>query len=278
LYVVDGAPEEYVGITIMHELVHALQDQYVNLDSLEQPTTTTTARSPRRRSSKGRRRTSRRTSWPAGREHRRATARRWESMRQTIREMQATQPVFRLAPTVIQETLLFPYINGATSFVASRRATGKLPLTDMPISTKQLMHDSAFFAKTRDVPSEVTLPSIPARWIRTDSASSGRGSTSISTRRIRTVDSRLEWLGRRPLRAGEDAERRRLVWATVWETPGDAAEFMSAIDQVMRERFNFRPRVNGERRHFETDKRVSKSTCAKYRPRPSCCTSSRRPA
>src|SRR4029079_6321334 len=37
LYVVDGAPEEYVGITIMHELVHALQDQYVNLDSLEQP-------------------------------------------------------------------------------------------------------------------------------------------------------------------------------------------------------------------------------------------------
>ena len=35
LYVVEGAPEEYVGITIMHELVHALQDQYVNLDSLE---------------------------------------------------------------------------------------------------------------------------------------------------------------------------------------------------------------------------------------------------
>ena len=35
LYVVNGAPEEYVGITIMHELIHALQDQYANLDSLE---------------------------------------------------------------------------------------------------------------------------------------------------------------------------------------------------------------------------------------------------
>ncbi|HEY6219125.1 MAG TPA: hypothetical protein VIV65_03640, partial [Gemmatimonadaceae bacterium] len=35
LYVVDGAPADYVGFTIMHELVHALQDQYVNLDSIE---------------------------------------------------------------------------------------------------------------------------------------------------------------------------------------------------------------------------------------------------
>jgi hypothetical protein len=31
---------------------------------------------------------------------------------------------------------------------------------------------------------------------------------------------------------------------------------MSAIDQVMRERFNVRPRVKGEQRHFDTDKRV----------------------
>src|SRR6185312_6337308 len=35
LYVVQGAPADYIGFTIMHELVHALQDQYVNLDSLE---------------------------------------------------------------------------------------------------------------------------------------------------------------------------------------------------------------------------------------------------
>ena len=43
---------------------------------------------------------------------------------------------------------------------------------------------------------------------------------------------------------------------TVWETPGDAAEFMSAIDDVMRARFNVRPRVTGERRHFDAPKRT----------------------
>src|SRR3954469_2215833 len=35
LYVVDGAPKDVVGITITHELVHALQDQYVSLDSVQ---------------------------------------------------------------------------------------------------------------------------------------------------------------------------------------------------------------------------------------------------
>jgi len=36
LYVVSDAPKEAVGITITHELVHALQDQYISLDSTQQ--------------------------------------------------------------------------------------------------------------------------------------------------------------------------------------------------------------------------------------------------
>ena len=35
LYVVEGADEQVVGITITHELIHALQDQYVSLDSIQ---------------------------------------------------------------------------------------------------------------------------------------------------------------------------------------------------------------------------------------------------
>src|SRR6185503_5222103 len=35
LYMVKGAPELYANTTLMHELIHALQDQYVNLDSLQ---------------------------------------------------------------------------------------------------------------------------------------------------------------------------------------------------------------------------------------------------
>ena len=34
LYVVDSSPPDITGVTIQHELVHALQDQYMNLDSI----------------------------------------------------------------------------------------------------------------------------------------------------------------------------------------------------------------------------------------------------
>ena len=49
LYVVNGADEQIVGVTITHELVHALQDQYVNLDSLQKSGTTTIGWPRRRR-------------------------------------------------------------------------------------------------------------------------------------------------------------------------------------------------------------------------------------
>ena len=35
LYIVEGSPKDAVGITVTHELVHALQDQYVSLDSVQ---------------------------------------------------------------------------------------------------------------------------------------------------------------------------------------------------------------------------------------------------
>ena len=35
LYIVSDAPREAVGITVTHELVHALQDQYISLDSTQ---------------------------------------------------------------------------------------------------------------------------------------------------------------------------------------------------------------------------------------------------
>jgi len=35
LYIVNGSPKEAVAITVTHELVHALQDQYISLDSTQ---------------------------------------------------------------------------------------------------------------------------------------------------------------------------------------------------------------------------------------------------
>jgi len=259
LYVVKDAPEDYAGLTIMHELVHALQDQYVNLDSLEQPTDNDDRSLAAQAIVEGQATYEQAYIMAGGAGNIAAQLPGgWESMRQTIREMQATQPVFASAPTVIQETLLFPYINGA-DFIRrfKAREPGKLPLTDMPISSKQLMHDSAFFTKTRDVPSEITLPSIPGV---VDQNVFGEFGTRLyiyqhTKNQDLSIRASNGWDGDRYALV-KTPGGYGLVWATVWDTPGDAAEFMSAIDQVMRERFNVRPRVKGEQRHFDTDKRV----------------------
>ena len=259
LYVVNGAPEEYAGITIMHELVHALQDQYVNLDSLQHITGDDDRAAAVQSVIEGQATYEQiylmvggsgniAAQLPGG----------WDQMRQEIRDAQKTQPVFASAPMVIQETLLFPYINGA-EFVKRYNARHKvrLPFDRMPASTKQVMHDTAFFGTPPDEASSVELPPITGM---IDQNNFGEFGTRLyiyqHTRdQDRSIRASNGWDGDRFALVKTPAGSA-LAWVTVWETPGDAAEFMSAIDDVMRARFNVRPRVTGERRHFDAPKRT----------------------
>ncbi len=258
LYVVDGAPEEYVGITIMHELVHALQDQYVNLDSLEHITGDDDRAAAAQAVVEGEATYEQvyimaggagniAAQLPGG----------WESMRQTIRDAQATQPIFASAPMVIQETLLFPYINGA-DFVRRFKLHHKnvLPLDSLPISTEQVMHDSAYFTPTRDVPSTIVLPPIPGTIDENDFGEFGTRLVIYQHTKDREQAIRASngWDGDRYALV-KTPTGHALVWVTVWDTPGDASEFVSAMDAVMQNRFNIKPRVVGERRIFNSETR-----------------------
>jgi hypothetical protein len=259
LYVVDGAPEEYVGITIMHELIHALQDQYVSLDSLEHISGDDDRQLVAQAVVEGQATYEQAYIMAGGSGNIAAQLPGgWESIRQMIRDAQTTQPVFASAPVVIKETLLFPYINGSDfirRFTARQR--GKLPFGDLPVSSEQLMHDSAYFVQPRDVPSEITLPKIPGTVEENNFGEFGTrlfiyAHTNDQDASIRASNG---WDGDRYALVKTPAGDA-FVWVTVWDRAGDAAEFMSAVDQVMRERFNVRPRVTGERRHFETPKRT----------------------
>ncbi len=260
LYVVNGAPEEYAGITIMHELVHALQDQYVNLDSLQHITGDDDRAAAIQAVIEGQATYEQiylmsggsgniAAQLPGG----------WEQMRQEIREAQKTQPIFASAPMVIQETLLFPYINGA-DFVRrfhGHYGKGRLPFDSMPVSTEQVMHDTAYFGKPRDVPSTIELPAIAGTVDQNDFGEFGARLYLYQHTRDQDLSIRASngWDGDRYALVKTPAGNA-FVWVTVWDTPNDGAEFMSAIDAVMRARFNIVPRVTGEHRHFEAPKRT----------------------
>jgi len=122
LYVVDGAPEEFVGLTIMHELVHALQDQYVNLDSLEHIIGDDDRAAAVQAVIEGEA-TYEQVFIMAGGSGNLAAQLPggWESMRTTIREAQQNQPIFSSAPMVIQERCCFRTSTAPTTSAVSSR-------------------------------------------------------------------------------------------------------------------------------------------------------------
>ena len=239
LYVVAGAPDEYLSVTIMHELVHALQDQYIDLDSLQRPAGDDDrqvaaqaviegqATYEQLAVSVGEKRLA--ASLPGG----------WDSMRDVIRESYSAQPVFSAAPMVIREELLFPYINGA-DFVRrfKQQHPGTMPFNDLPKSTEQVMHDAAFFGPKRDEPVRVVLPTVPNTVYENTLGEFDTRLFVFEHTKDQATSARagMGWAGDRYVVVRTPAGNA-IAWVTVWDSALDAAEFVDAVGVGLRRRF-----------------------------------------
>jgi hypothetical protein len=236
LYVVEGDDEAITNITISHELVHALQDQHFNLDSLQQ------ARDDNDRLTTGQAVVEGQatleqlgamigsdnaiTALPGG----------WDRVRQMIREQQSSMPVFASAPTILQETLIFPYLTGAEFMRKFKQEKpGQSPYSRMPVSTEQMMHTERYF-ESRDEPTRVVLPA-PLSGKEAYQNNLGEFETRILLYEfIKDQGSAVRGA------AGWDGDRYMLIetprgdaiaWVTVWDTSIDAAEFFDLLDASM---------------------------------------------
>lgn len=243
LYVVDGAPTALLQQTVSHELVHALQDQYVKIDSIQAQTDDGDRQVAAQSVLEGQAvfmqlridpNAGPMLKMPGG----------WDRIRDMIRDGSVGMPVFATAPRAVREGLLFPYLGGA-DFV--RRFINVRPekelLTDLPVSTKQILNDSAYFSATpnsRDVPTAVVLPE-PASGTVFFSNSFGE----FETRLALVQHIKNEELARRAA-TGVDGDRYAvvrtpqgdaLVWATVWDTAVDAADFLDTMGDAARRRY-----------------------------------------
>jgi hypothetical protein len=240
LYVVKGADDQTVGITITHELVHALQDQYVNLDSIQKSTSDNDRTTAAQAIIEGQAQFEQLSMLLGGSDNVALRVGGRDRIRELIRERQSAMPVFATAPMVIQESLLFPYLSGA-DFVQrfkERKGTANL-FSAIPRSTEQILHTDAYFGATPDEPSIVALPA-------------PRGATKVYENNLGEFGTRLflyqhlkdETLAARAA-AGWDGDRyvvvqgpggRGIVWATVWDTPLEAAEFSDALTRATAKR------------------------------------------
>jgi hypothetical protein len=243
LYVVNGAPEAYVGITIMHELVHALQDQYIDLDSLQHQTGDDDRQAASQAVIEGEATYEQMAAMVGGSGN--VAARLpggWDRMRDLIRDSYSSQPIFGAAPMVIQEELLFPYINGA-EFVRrfKDREPGKLPFREMPQSTEQVMHDRAYFTTPRDLPIQVRLPRVAGEIYQNTLGEFDTRLFLFEHVQDQELASRgaMGWGGDRYSIVSTPAGNA-LVWVSVWDSPVDAAEFVDALGQAVQLRYRLK--------------------------------------
>jgi hypothetical protein len=240
LYVVQGAPDDYIGITIMHELVHALQDQYINLDSLLHASGDDDRQVAAQAVMEGEATYEQIAAVVGGSGN--VAARLpggWDRMRDLIRDNYSSQPVFGAAPMVIQEEALFPYINGA-EFVRrfKEHYPGKLPFRDLPQSTEQVLHDRAFFATPRDAPLRVTLPKIAGEIYQNTLGEFDTRLFLFEHLQDQVVASRaaIGWGGDR-YAVVHTASGNAIAWVTAWDSAVDAAEFVDALGQAVQQRY-----------------------------------------
>lgn len=239
LYVVDGLSKLMLGQAVTHELVHALQDQYVPVDSIQENVDDADRQSAAQAVLEGQAVYAQLSIDPnAGPMLRMPGG--WDRIREVIKEGQTGMPVFSSAPRVIREGLLFPYIGGADfarRFMMQRRPSELL--TDLPTSTKQVLNDEAYF-QTRDVSRTVTLPK-PTSGTVTYSNTMGEFET-----RLALVQHLKDEVVARRAASGVDGDRvaviktaegDAVVWASTWDDPINAAEFFDQWSVAISKRY-----------------------------------------
>ena len=235
LYIVQGSPKESAQLIVTHELVHALQDQYVNLDSIQKLTSDNDRESAAQAVFEGEAVYEQihamlgpgnlAVEMPGG----------WDRVRQTIRNNQSAMPVYASAPMVIQETLIFPYLSGA-EFVKDfrQREPNRAPFMDLPVSTSQVLHPYEFFGK-RVAPTPVSFAHV-AGVTPTYQNDLGEFETRLYLyQHLNDADAASRaasgWNGDWYI-TFNTARGPAIAWASVWQNPAMAADFYNSMQLV----------------------------------------------
>lgn len=240
LYVVQEAPDEMAGILVSHELVHALQDQYVDLDSIQKATDNSDRQAAAQAVLEGQATYVQVKTALGGADLATRLPGGWDQMREAIRENQSAMPQFSLAPMAIQESLLFPYLSGAEFMRRfERHRPGASPLDSLPVSTEQILDERAYFLD-RDAPTEVRLPPAAAGTAVHEQVMGEFGTRLFIFQHLRNHTTAIAaargWDGDR-YRVVRTPQGNALVWAIVWDSAVDAAQFGDAFGEATGRRY-----------------------------------------
>jgi Putative metallopeptidase family (DUF6782) len=246
LFIRDEATEAMLNAVIVHELVHALQDQYADLDSLTHSVSGNDARSAIQAAMEG---------------HATAAMLAYQFAEMTgsvvspeeLPELgpemagaladSATFPELAVAPAIVREPLLFAYLGGARYIQRLWRAEPDKPPPFgewLPESTEQLIHTERLLVE-RDSPTPMRIADAGGDWQVKYAWDLGELELQIYFKE-HLGDSRLAeeaaagWDGDAYVLLARDGQLA-LVWYTAWDSAEDAEEFADAYRRVFEARF-----------------------------------------
>jgi HPt (histidine-containing phosphotransfer) domain-containing protein len=263
LYVIRGPPLDAMQPVLVHELVHALQDQHADIDSLVSQARGNDRQTAAHAALEGHAMVvmfavlaelaARRELDPA------SLPNPAEQLAPALTQQNDEFPVIAGAPRVIRETLLFPYIHGADFVHQLWRAMEgaeryPAPLdTLLPQSTAQVLRPVERFVQQRRDPVELRLGGAPAGWRALREDNFGQLETGIFLVQHSGESARAAasgWAGDRYVllepadlpaggtggTGGSGAGPRDggdvLHWVSLWESAAEADRFAAAVRQA----------------------------------------------
>ena len=156
-YGVRGANKVGYVLTVSHELVHALQDDYLPLDSIQDATGDADRLLAAQSMLEGQATLAMMRMNPEIGD-RALTVEFWEQMREGLKGQQAQMPQLTAAPRLVREALTFPYFSGAEymRYWVTTHPDDQQPYGDrMPRSSEEILAPNR--AQNGDRPWQVTL-------------------------------------------------------------------------------------------------------------------------
>ncbi|HZE75562.1 MAG TPA: hypothetical protein VE091_09655 [Gemmatimonadales bacterium] len=256
LFGVTGADRLQLRLVLAHEMVHALQGQYLPLDSILHDIRSNDRLTAAQAVLEGQATLVSIRVLSPGVD---VTAQQgfWDEYREQVAEQQDAMPVFAHAPLLIRETLLFPYLDGAEFM----RWWGTSALRDslpagarMPASTEQILTPDRYRQGDQPVALRFVAGSRPRTY-----------EDDLGELEIRVLDAQLRGdveapRDIAPIGWGGDLyglfdspKGAALVWYVVWDDPASDDRFLAASGARLRARE--RPGYRVELTRVEVDRR-----------------------
>ncbi|UCG85548.1 MAG: hypothetical protein JSW71_16665, partial [Gemmatimonadota bacterium] len=231
LYLPDGMDPALLRFTVAHELVHALQDQYMPLTEILGAEQGNDRRAAAQAMLEGQATMISMLDMLPERSVD-ELGRVWPQARALIRDQQDQMPVLAATPLVIREGLIFPYVAGA-DFIQwfMRNYPDTVPYGPrLPQSTEQILHPDKY--RQQDAPVDLVFSD-------TSGVFYDNGLGELETRILLTELTGSEttgsvgamgWAGDRYAVLRSDGEYT-LVWWSVWDDERAADRFVALLAQ-----------------------------------------------